>query len=568
MVPDATTTTSGSLGHEWTRSPRTDLPPKHEEPVRLDTGLEDTPWTLQARTMTELLRARTRLVASIFVAATLFLGVAVAPFDDSSPPALVFGLHAAVIVLAALTWRTAQTAEPRWVIAALIGLVIASAIATTIVAAGDGRPWIVVTSLFMTATAVATLVPLPVGGIQVLATVLAGIGILAVADQAPARDVWLAFGIGVIGVALLSRLAREQEADRRWTWETVDFFRDNLERFRQAADHINGVLWLAELGPSGERWLYVSQRYEQLWGLKRRALRARPRAWLDRVHPEDRSRVEASFAADAPAGRYVCAYRLVDPDGRTRFVRDAVFPIRGSQGRRERRARISIEATVEHELERAERLNLVARSVQTSREEEQRRIARELHDELGQALTGIKLTLGGLMPSIDRDAAAVEAVETAIAEVDTALASVSGLISRLRPPALDDAGLNEAIRSCAEAFTGRTGVRCELDLPRAEIELPDEQRTTLFRVAQEALTNVARHAEASRVSIALQEGTRVCLTVADDGRGPGAAEPGWGIRGMCERAALVGGTCEVEAGSNGGTVVRLAIPRSAIGVES
>lgn len=568
MVPDATTTNPGSLGHEWTRSPRTELPPGHEEPARVGAGLEDTPWTLQVRTMTELLRARTRLVALLFGAATLFTGIAVAPFDDSSPPALLYGLHAAVIVFAAFTWRTAANAEPRWVVATLIGLVVTCAGATTIVGGLDGQPWVVVTLLFMTATAVATLVPLPIGGIQVLATVLAAIGILAVAHHGPARDAWLAFGIGVLGIALLSQLAREQEADRRWTWETVDFFRDNLERFRQAADHINGVLWLAEMSPSGERWLYVSQRYEQLWGLDRRALGKQPRAWLDRVHPEDRPRVEASFAADAPAGRYVCAYRLVDPDGRTRFVRDAVFPIRGSQGRRERRARISIDATVEHELERAERLNLVARSVQTSREEEQRRIARELHDELGQALTGIKLTLGGLMPSIDRDAAAIEAVETAIAEVDTALASVSGLISRLRPPALDDAGLNEAIRSCAEAFAGRTGVRCELDLPRTEIELPDEQRTTFFRVAQEALTNVTRHAEASHVSIALREGPRVCLTVTDDGRGPGAAEPGWGIRGMRERAALVGGSCEVEAGSNGGTVVRLAIPRSAIGVES
>lgn len=568
MVPDISKANFRSPDDGWL-PPRTDPAPKSERSAGFDSGeVENAPGMSQASMMDELLRRRVRVFAILSACTTLFGGVAIAPFDDSSPPALRYGLLAGVITLAAFTWRAAGKAEQRWVLATLIGLVVAGATTTTVVAGLDQQPWVVVTVLFMTAAAVTTLVPLPIGAIRVLAIMLAGLGVFVVFQQGSAKETWLALTVGIVGVALLSRIAREQEAYQRRTWETVDFFRDNLERFRQAADHINGVLWLAELDPSGERWLYVSQRYEQLWGLDRRALRKRPRAWLDRVHPEDRARVEARFVADAPAGSYVCAYRLVDPEGRIRFVRDAIFPIRASRGRPERRARISIDATIERELERAERLNLVARSVQTSREEEQRRIARELHDELGQALTGIKLNLGGLMPSIESDAASIESVETCIAEVDAALGSVSGMISRLRPPALDDIGLNEAIRSCAEAFTGRTGVPCDVDLPRPELELPDEQRTTLFRVAQEALTNVARHAEASRVSVALQDGPIVSLTVADDGDGPGTAEPGWGIRGMHERAALVGGTCQVEAGSTCGTVVRLELPRPDVGMVS
>jgi two-component system sensor histidine kinase UhpB len=371
-----------------------------------------------------------------------------------------------------------------------------------------------------------------------------------------------------------------------------------MERLRQISEHINGVLWLGELGAFGESFLYVSPRYDEVWGLDRTELRDRPRAWLEAVHPDDRGEVEAHYAAAArhagARGTATIEYRLVHASGAIRWIRDYTFPIRDVDGQARRIARLSQDVTVEREAATAHRMRELARSVQATREEERRRIARELHDELGGTLTGIKLRLaGGLMaaevanahaPGIGDGPAAgdgngdghasavalehetVATIRAAIGDVDGAMASVRSLIHQLHPPILDEVGLVAALRLQASSFASRTGIACDLDLPEAEPELSGEELSALFRVAQESLTNVARHAGATRVEIRLAALPSVLrLHVADDGRGVGDSKRGFGMRGMSERAAVLNGTLRIEPRPERGTLVQLEIPRHAGG---
>ena len=184
-----------------------------------------------------------------------------------------------------------------------------------------------------------------------------------------------------------------------------------------------------------------------------------------------------------------------------------------------------------------------------AQERERRRLARELHDELGQTLTGIVLLLDGLPDATDAQEAARGAVE-----------KTRDIARGLRPVTLDEFGLRSALTTLAAGVAERSGlrVRHELsDLPSPEHDL------TIFRTAQESLTNVVRHAEATAVSLTLaaRDGKAV-LSVADDGRGvaDGALHDAGGIGGMRERAMLAGGRLEIGRGELGGTEVRLEVP--------
>jgi two-component system, NarL family, sensor histidine kinase UhpB len=187
------------------------------------------------------------------------------------------------------------------------------------------------------------------------------------------------------------------------------------------------------------------------------------------------------------------------------------------------------------------------RVASAAQEEERRRIARELHDEVGQVLTGVMLQLD--------DAEAREAVRHSLEEVRR-------IARELRPETLDDLGLLSALRALSNA-TAHDGLRVERRLDTAGLELRPEVELAIYRVAQESLTNVMRHAGASEVLLELQpvDGA-VRLIVRDNGRGlPGGAPPaGSGIAGMSERALHVGGRLRVASGEGGGTEVRLDIP--------
>ncbi|MCS0600093.1 histidine kinase [Streptomyces sp. LP11] len=194
-----------------------------------------------------------------------------------------------------------------------------------------------------------------------------------------------------------------------------------------------------------------------------------------------------------------------------------------------------------------------------AQEAERRRIAQELHDEVGQSMTAILLVLGR---------AADDAPEPLRADLRQAqeitrdsLDEVRRLVRRLRPGVLDDLGLVSALTSLAQDFATHSGLRVVRRLEPGLPALDRERELVLYRVAQESLTNAARHADARRVEVSLRRaGDAVVLEVADDGRGIEAACEGAGIRGMRERALLAGAALDISSTPGTGTRVRLTTP--------
>jgi PAS domain S-box-containing protein len=219
------------------------------------------------------------------------------------------------------------------------------------------------------------------------------------------------------------------------------------------------------------------------------------------------------------------------------------------------------------------RIRSEARRAQSAAEEERRRIARELHDEFGQALTGLKFDLAWFgmklrqssAPSGCRDL--LNKVQAMSGSVDALLESVRATAASLRPAVLDDLGLVPALECLATTFRLRTDSSCTLDVATAlsTIALPQETSTALFRIAQELLTNVMRHAGASQVRIRLYEGDgSVTLEVTDNGKGIDRERmitpASFGLRGIQERVSLLGGHFHIVGTSGVGTTACTSVP--------
>jgi signal transduction histidine kinase len=209
-------------------------------------------------------------------------------------------------------------------------------------------------------------------------------------------------------------------------------------------------------------------------------------------------------------------------------------------------------------------LSRLTSHLQDLREEERRRIAREVHDELGGMLTSIKMDLS-LLRSEERSREREPILARADALVDHSITLIRRIASDLRPQLLDDLGLAAALEWLVADFGKRTGVRCRFTPPPEDLAVPREKATALFRIVQEALTNVARHAEASCVSVRVKAGEGLLTaTVSDDGRGITQAQAenpdSFGLIGMQERAAHFGGRMRVHGRRKSGTILRVEIP--------
>lgn len=207
----------------------------------------------------------------------------------------------------------------------------------------------------------------------------------------------------------------------------------------------------------------------------------------------------------------------------------------------------------------AEERDRVGRRSLQAQEEERSRIARELHDEVGQDLTLLMLEIVALSKSVDPTTASH--LQGPIEQMRAVIDEVRSIATRLRPGALDDLGLKGALQALINDFQRQTPIRIDLRWTVSP-RLDAEQELVLYRVTQEALTNVVRHAGATRVEVQLtREGDALVLHIHDDGRGI-SGEPRAGIEGMHERARLVRGHFEISPRA-GGTTVRLIIPENA-----
>lgn len=234
---------------------------------------------------------------------------------------------------------------------------------------------------------------------------------------------------------------------------------------------------------------------------------------------------------------------------------------------REARERTERRRAVQQLRESHEQLRALSVHLQTVREDERSRIAREVHDELGQALTGLKLDLSRLgHQQIGVPRSHTGKIKPLVARIDAIIQTVRRIATELRPGILDDLGLVAAIEWQANDFQSRTGIQCvaRTSVPEKPV-LSAELNTAFFRIFQETLTNVIRHAGASRVEVQLKkEPGRVVLEVRDNGRGITEAEisgaGSLGLRGMRERAALLGGEVAIHGVPREGTTVTVWIP--------
>ena len=289
------------------------------------------------------------------------------------------------------------------------------------------------------------------------------------------------------------------------------------------------------------------------------------------VHPDD---IHLLWTSDHSAEMAPVTLRWIHADGRVVFAEHRRVPVYDPASgdliavegiARDVTSRVETQQQLRASQEQMRRL---AASLQTAREEERTALARELHDELGQTLTALKLELGRTANALKEthlSPPVMDRLQSLVGLVEIGVAMVKGIATKLRPPALDHLGLAEAIRWEAATFASRSGLRCHVAADKETTVLTARQQTALFRIFQEALTNVVRHAQASAVRVRLTEKSRVFeLRVSDNGRGITAAESSdagaIGLLGMRERATQAGAQLEIAGVPGKGTVITVRVP--------
>jgi PAS domain S-box-containing protein len=331
---------------------------------------------------------------------------------------------------------------------------------------------------------------------------------------------------------------------------------------------------------------YISDRFYEYTGAPENS--GSGFGWLDFVHGEDRERSMSEWMRCAQSGEnYESEYRLRGKDGIYRWFRARAVPLRNSNGQivkwygtccdihdsklLEQSIRDNASALEKMVDDRTAALRRVSGRLLTMQDDERRRIARELHDGLGQELVAAKMMIAGMLAaksaqSIERTG--VEASDT----IDRAIQQVRSLSHLLHPPLLDEVGLLSALRWYVEGLTKRSGIVASLEVQPADFpRLSSELETAIFRITQEALTNVYRHSGSQKAWVTLtQNENEVVVVIRDDGKGienaitklqPGSI--GIGIGGMSQRAREFGGELRV-ANANPGTVVEVSIPFTAV----
>lgn len=294
--------------------------------------------------------------------------------------------------------------------------------------------------------------------------------------------------------------------------------------------------------------------------------------WTSLIHPEDVGRVNASLYGAISDGKQFWAdeYRFRRTDGSYANVLDRGYIVRDKANKPVRMIGAMMDITdrklsEERLRDSREQLRALTGHLERIREEERTRIAREIHDELGQALTGLKMDLSWFASRLPQQHALQEKSASMLKLIDSTVHAVRRLSTELRPAILDSLGLIAAIEWLAQEFEKRTGVNCEFVADDEELSLDENRTTALFRICQEALTNITRYAQATQVHIELAlEGGELTLRINDNGRGISEEEArgtkSFGLLGMRERARLLGGTFEIGRAPSGGTTLTVRIP--------
>ena len=383
-------------------------------------------------------------------------------------------------------------------------------------------------------------------------------------------------GEGPVRVAV----AHENITQRKQAQDLIRISEANLAKAQQIA-HVGSWAWsLQSLEDFRGNPLSWSDEVFRIFGHQPGAIEVSYEAFINGVHPGDRDKVDAMLRLAFDTGEnYNIEHRVVWPDGTERIVQERFDIVYDEHGRPLKMVGTVQDITEQKQAEAAlrqstEHLRALAASTSTIREEERTQISREVHDVLGQALTSLKMDVAWLEEMLatgkpDPEGSMLRKTRSMLPFIDTTIQSVQRIASQLRPALLDDFGLEAAIEWQVQEWKERTGIQCDYVSSLGEIALRPEQATTVFRILQEALTNIVRHAAASRVSVLLEENAGLLvLEVQDNGRGikerrvSVARAKSLGVLGMQERARLVGGEVVINSGEGKGTTVTVRIPLS------
>lgn len=336
--------------------------------------------------------------------------------------------------------------------------------------------------------------------------------------------------------------------------------RENEERLKLAfAGAQEGVWdWNLETGD-----VVYSSRWKEMLGYADDEIEPHVRAWERLLHPDDVEQARRLNESVRNGGRtYEGEFRLRHKDGHYVEVLSRGYPVRRTADGPIVRivgTHFDLTARKRAEAERA-RTELLGRLV-FAQEDERRRIAREMHDQFGEQLTALALQIRLLKDACGNDnqrRTLVEAIERIAQRLDN---DVDQLVWQLRPTALDDLGLRAALENYVHDWSSRTGIAATVhSAGLLEQRLSIDVETALYRIGQEALTNVAKHADASKVEVILERrGENVLLVIEDDGKGfeteTDETGGGFGLVGMRERAALIGAQLEIESSAQAGTTI-------------
>ena len=318
--------------------------------------------------------------------------------------------------------------------------------------------------------------------------------------------------------------------------------------------------------------LYWSDEIYHIFGLSALQFSATYDAFLDSVHPEDRESVKKAVnEALYEKKPFSIDHRIVLPDGSVRTVQELAEVMFNESGKPVRMLGIVLDITdrkkAEDDLKDSyEQLRNLSEHLQSIREEERTNIAREIHDELGQALTVLKIDISMIGNKLYPDhKPLVEKTASMMERIDDTIQVVKKICTELRPTVLDHFGLSAAIEWQAEDFQKRTGINCKVSFHPEDIVLDQDISIVIFRIFQEALTNIMRHADATEVKASLKaKDGMITLEVIDNGKGITEEEitnsNSFGLLGIRERVNFLGGNVTISGISNKGTAIKVTIP--------
>jgi PAS domain S-box-containing protein len=341
------------------------------------------------------------------------------------------------------------------------------------------------------------------------------------------------------------------------------------ERFNLLSKATDDVIWDWDLKTDVIWW---NENFYDLFGYERNAGHGSIQAWEKKLHPEDKDKVVQKIhdVIEQKEHYWSDEYRFLKADGSVMYIMDRGYMQYDKNGEPERMIGAMVNLT---EYKHAEELVIKSRQelreltmhLQTIREDERTNIAREIHDELGQQLTGLKMDTSWVLKKLPAGNDELQRkLSGMLALIDDTVKTIRRISSDLRPGILDDLGLVAALEWQSAEFEKRTGLQCNMDSNISEIELDKKTATGIFRIYQESLTNVARHANATKVYTSLRyRNNKLVLSIADNGVGfdnDAQDKNSLGLIGMKERALMFNGDLTIDSGKEKGTTIILGIP--------